>query len=226
VTNATNQSTDTTYVLKTTNGGDNWIIQYRKIQTGGGFSGYFRVYFLNLNTGYACDIKGIDKTTNGGLNWFYITAPYNIAADMHVLNEDTIWIVFSESLTGGVFCTTNGGLNWTQQLNLGSQNPTKIYFFNGNIGFIAKNTGSSYVRKTTNGGQNWDTIVNGEGFRDMYFVDTLTGWKAYGNMKKTTNGGLNWVTQTLPSGGLISNFSEMKNFVISAKILFGVVEAI
>ncbi|RPI17612.1 MAG: T9SS C-terminal target domain-containing protein [Ignavibacteriae bacterium] len=40
----------------------------------------------------------------------------------------------------------------------------------------------------------------------MYFINSLTGWRAYGSMRKTTDGGLNWTTQTLPSGG---------NFVIS-----------
>jgi hypothetical protein len=38
VTNATNQNNDTAFVLKTTNSGDNWTIQYRKSQTGGGFA--------------------------------------------------------------------------------------------------------------------------------------------------------------------------------------------
>ena len=65
VTNATNQNPDTTFVLKTTNGGDNWVIQYGKIQTGVGFPGYFRVYFLNQSTGYTCGVKGLDKTTDG-----------------------------------------------------------------------------------------------------------------------------------------------------------------
>ena len=64
VTNATNQVNDTAYVLKTTNGGNNWMIQYRKIQIGGGNSGYFRIYFVNQNTGFVCGVTGLDKTTN------------------------------------------------------------------------------------------------------------------------------------------------------------------
>ena len=228
VTNATNQNPDTTFVLKTTNGGDNWIIQYGKIQTGGGFPGYFRVYFLNQSTGYTCGVKGLDKTTDGGMSWVSLNAPLNSYLDMTVLNTDSIWLVSSNSLTGGVFRTTNGGTSWQQQLNLGSQNPTNIYFYNKDIGFIANNTGAPYVRKTTDGGASWSVIVN-EGFTDMYFIDSLTGWRAFGTMKKTTNGGINWVSQTLPQGGHIilsqilrfSNINEDSIWGVGSVGVFG-----
>src|SRR5260221_3374560 len=65
VTNALNQNPDTTFVLKTINGGDNWVIQYRKIQLGGGFFGLSRIYFLNQNTGYMC---GVDNGPLSGYN--------------------------------------------------------------------------------------------------------------------------------------------------------------
>ncbi|MFC2092849.1 T9SS type A sorting domain-containing protein [Bacteroidota bacterium] len=212
VTNATNQNPDTTFVLKTTNGGDNWVIQYGKIQTGGGFPGYFRVYFLNQSTGYTCGVKGLDKTTDGGISWISLNAPLNSYLDMSVLNTDSIWLVSSNSLTGGVFRTTNGGQSWTQQLSLGSLNPTNIYFYDKDIGFISNNTGAPYVRKTTDGGVSWSVIVN-EGFRDLYFIDSLTGWRANDYMKKTTDGGLNWVEQALPQGGTGHTvFSAIRKF--------------
>ncbi|MFI5145177.1 MAG: hypothetical protein ACHQJ4_06225, partial [Ignavibacteria bacterium] len=52
VTNILNQNPDTAYVLKTSNGGDNWTIIYSKLLIGGGVYGFNRVYFLNFNTGY------------------------------------------------------------------------------------------------------------------------------------------------------------------------------
>jgi hypothetical protein len=153
VTNATNQNPDTTFVLKTTNSGDNWVIQYRKVQTGGGFSGYFKIFFLDQNTRYSCGATWFEKTTNGGLNWSTANALSNAYLDMSILSTDTIWLVSSDGLTGGVFFTGNGGANWQNQLNIGSQNPEKIYMFNSRIGYISRNMGSSgYVRKTTNGG--------------------------------------------------------------------------
>ena len=137
---------DTAYILKTTNGGDNWIIVFKgPTNIIGGFNA---VQFLNINTGYVCG-NFLRKTTNGGLNWFQLNTSGIFPENMHVLNEDTMWLIDSESLTGGVFRTTNGGLSWQHQLNLGSQNPTHIYFYNRDIGFIANNTGSPCVRKTT-----------------------------------------------------------------------------
>jgi photosystem II stability/assembly factor-like uncharacterized protein len=189
------QSGDTSYILKTTNGGDNWEIIYRN------FLAMTQIQFLNINTGYAVGAY-LFKTINSGFNWSQVTAPAISPEELYVINEDTIWIISSNSLTGGVYRTTNGGVSWDRQLNLGSQNPDHIYMFNGRLGFIAKN--GSYVRRTSDGGLSWTPVINGnDGITDMYFVDSLTGWKAYGTMKKTTDGGFNWVTQTFPLGGMI-----------------------
>jgi len=179
-------------ILKTTNGGDNWIINYNS-----GSTILNRVQFINANTGF---VAGEDffKTTNAGANWFVVKSGI-FSNDAWILNEDTAWYASSESLTGGVYRTTNGGMNWTQQYSAGNQNPDKIYFYNARIGFIASNGGVRYVSKTTNGGINWTQILSNDFIRDIYFSDSLTGWKssAFG-MKKTTNGGLNWVTQFIP----------------------------
>src|SRR5690606_15767432 len=116
-------TTDTSLILKTTNGGDNWIIN----QTDSGFI-YKKVKFINQNTGYVGGTHLI-KTTNGGDNWFTISS-FLFMQDINVLNEDTMWYVDPNGLVGGVFRTTNGGVSWTQQLNLGSLNPTHVYFYN------------------------------------------------------------------------------------------------
>jgi photosystem II stability/assembly factor-like uncharacterized protein len=71
--------------------------------------------------------------------------------------------------------------------------------YNARIGFID----AGGLQKTTNGGQNWTPIPGAGAFLDMYFADSLTGWKCNLDMKKTTDGGLNWVSQTLPQGGMI-----------------------
>ena len=209
VTNATNQNPDTTFVLKTTNSGDSWVIQYRKVQIGGGFPGYTKIFFLNQTTGYVSSVTGFDKTINGGANWTSLFAGETFQ-DISIISNDTIWIVSGNPFTGGVFRTTNGGANWEQQLNLGSNNPNHIYMYNGRIGFISNNSGT-YLRKTTNSGQNWDIVFN-KGFSDMFFIDSLKGWSAFDSVRVTTNGGLNWQTQLLPYGGNIYSFSQMAKF--------------
>ena len=226
----TNKSTtDTMFVLKTSNSGDNWTIHFRKVQTGGGTPGYNRVYFLNQDTGYACYTLGFDKTINGGANWTPLRTGESFQ-DMSVLNNDNIWIVSANPLTGGVFFTSTGGTNWVQQYSAGSQNPEKIYMYNARIGFISDNSGSPSIRKTTNGGLNWNLNVSGQYYRDIIFTDSLTGWYSYGNnVYKTTNGGTNWQLQVLPYGGNlisvgINEFSAINKdtlLAIGAEIITG-----
>ena len=203
-------NSDTNFILKTINGGDNWFINFSA------YRNFERVIFINDDVGYVCgglnDIYGaLYKTTNAGGNWTRLNTPFAINyEDMSVLNEDTIWVVDDSGFDGGVFRTTNGGQNWTQQFN-----PTnKIYMFNGNIGFISRGASQGLLYKTTNSGLNWNVIPSENGFVDIYFLDSLTGWKARGDMKKTTDGGLNWQTQTLPPVGsviIISSIREFKN---------------
>jgi len=216
VTNATNQGNDTIFVLKTTNSGDNWVIDHKKVQTGGGFSGYFKVCFLDQNTGYTTDVRGIYKTSDGGSNWTSLNAPQTAYLDMSVKSTDTIWIVTPEIFAGGVFFTSTGGASWQNQYSAGSQNPEKIYMYNARIGFISDNSGTSSIRKTTNGGLNWNLNVNGEWFNDMKFADSLTGW--YSNVNgiyKTTNGGSNWQVQVIPTGPAILQTGISKISVLS-----------
>jgi len=208
----------TGFILKTTNGGDNWniILSAHK---------YFRrVIFINDNTGFVCggwgELTGyLYKTTNAGLNWFTINTPFGKSFnDMSVLNEDTIYIADDMDYWGGVFRTTNGGQTWQTIFNAGTiNNPSKIYMYNKDIGFICR-TGTSFF-KTTNGGINWFQITGYGEFFDIYFADSLTGWKCPGIMQKTTDGGYNWITQVLPSGYPIastgiSNFSNINKDTI------------
>ena len=98
----TNIGGTSSYILKTTNGGDNWIVKFTHNQP------YVRVMFINSSIGFTNAFTKIFKTTNAGENWNAINLPSIFGDDMFVLNEDTIWLAMSESLTGGVYRTTNG----------------------------------------------------------------------------------------------------------------------
>ncbi len=213
---------DTAYVLKTTNGGDNW--SFANIRAGQ-FVGHNKIKFLNSVTGFVCGVsqssgfKGLSKSIDGGFNWVSLNVPDPTTTydDMSILNIDTIWLASSSAPTGGVFRTTNGGVSWTQQLSLGSQNPSHIYMFNARIGFAATGAG---LYKTTNSGINW-LVGAGGFFFDMYFTDSLTGWKCHQLMEKTTDGGSNWVNQILPSGGNIIFNSMLKFSNINKDTIWG-----
>ena len=208
-------SSNNAYIVKITNSGDNWSIIYF---TNARFN---NIQFINLNTGFvSAYVNKLYKTTNSGENWFTINLPGDLYSDgMCVLNEDTIWLVQTEDLVGGVFRTTNGGVSWQQQFSGGFTNPDHIYFYNRDIGFMS-NTSSGTLFRTTNSGINW-TQLSGGPFTDIYFIDSLTGWKSgvpgggFG-FRNTTNGGLTWTDQSLPQGGniivsQIITFSNINN---------------
>jgi photosystem II stability/assembly factor-like uncharacterized protein len=202
-------ATDTTFILRTTNKGDDWFYNYQD-------SGvlYTSLQFINQNTGFVGGYINknnsfkLVKTTNAGSTWYYINAPFDVPVyDLFALNEDTIWLASSSPSGGGVYFTSNGGASWQQQFS--GDNPDRIYMFNARIGFISRRVTNSSFYRTTNGGMNWIASTGESAFNDMHFVDSLTGWKSP-PMKKTTNGGLNWVTQQFPIGGNL--FPEATTF--------------
>ncbi|MCX6161958.1 MAG: YCF48-related protein [Ignavibacteriae bacterium] len=221
----TNQvgNNDTNYVLKTTDGGDNWfIIRYSLEQ----YNTFSRIIFLNKDTGFVAGFNGpslnisiIDKTTNGGQNWIPLNYPSAVVpSDLFALNIDTIWFCSPSAGFGGLFRTTNGGLNWTVQYNVGgSNNPERIYMYNARIGFMCTFNG---FYKTTNCGENWVQVSGESRFTDINFTDSLTGYKANSYIKKTTNGGLNWVQQILPPTNLYSLIDKLSQ--INTDTLWGI----
>ena len=218
---------DTAFVLRTTNGGDNWIISYARSQQ---YTGFYRIYFLNSSTGFICGVsqynglKGLSKTNDGGFNWFDINVPDPTLTylDMNVLNEESIWLVSNNNPAGGVFRTTNGGISWDRQFSGGTQNPNHVYMFDSQIGFITNHSALPNIYRTTNSGLNWNVFVSGEYFVEMYFIDNLTGWRTAGDtMKFTSDGGFNWSRQVLPYGGMIESNVMTKFSVLNRDTLWG-----
>ena len=184
------------YIIKTTNGGDNWNIIFTYVPPSVN-SGFRKIQFANNNIGYAStNYVNFFKTTNGGLNWIDLHYVIMSDDDMAVINKDTILFVSSSGFDGGVSRTTDGGLNWQPLGQVGGTGqPFSIYMFDKNLGF----TLGTYMRRTTNGGENWFIIPN-ENYWGIQLIDSLRGWKTVGaGIKITTNGGLNWVSQQLPN---------------------------
>ena len=181
------------YILKTTYGGDNWLINYTYSQSNVNWD-FRKLGFVDTNTGFAFGWTEMFKTTNAGLNWSIIINNL-YADDIAIINKDTMLSVSSSGLDGGVFRSTDGGVNWQRIWGAGGNGmPRRIYMYDKNLGFFM---GGSYMRRTTNGGFNW-TIIPGESFSGIQFLDTLTGWKLSGGIKKTTDGGITWLTQQVP----------------------------
>ena len=192
----TTTNSSQSYILRTTNGGDNWEINY----TSNSSWSFIRIISFDSNTVYAVkSYTEIFKTTNRGNNWD--TGPLSIFCfDISIINRDTMLAVNSSGFDGGVYRTTNGGINWTRIWTNGSSgNPDKIYMYDKNLGFAStESIYSTIFYRTTNGGYNWSNL-NDSTFTGIQFLDTLTGWKqTVSGVKKTTDGGLTWVRQTTP----------------------------
>lgn len=188
------------HVIRTTNGGDNWSC----VLTESSGRMFTDVEFLNPNTGFACTNWAgpslLYKTTDSGSNWLILNNPPNYFSynDLCVLSESEFWATDDEPLEGGVFRTTNGGTTWQRKYYSLSYPADRIYMINSRIGFISDGDNvNSYLRKTTDAGESWTEIPNGDGWYNIFFQDSLIGWRALfqnDNFQKTTDGGLTWTT--------------------------------
>jgi photosystem II stability/assembly factor-like uncharacterized protein len=194
-------------VLKTTNGGDNWInIPNPSITAGGILSTVFPV---DSNIVYVVGgHEVILKTTNGGINWIEIrNGPYGCGSgfeSVFFLNKDTGW--FCGSMR--VLRTTNGGLTFDSAgIFWGSLHD--MYFKDFNTGIIC---GDGRVFKTTDGGLNWfNTDVPTNGIAAMFMkigvVENQYVWVIGSNaagVYKSTNFATTWskVDSTMGADGL------------------------
>ena len=217
VTDGRTNTNDTGYIMKTTDSGNSWVVQYNqpmKLNV---------VQFPDNNTGYVGGGSGtgtprLYKTTNAGNTWFNTTPIGNIIiTDMYFVNKDTGWACDDDPLGGGLWYTTNGSNTWQQQLGA-SFSPKRFFFINRDTGWVICSNHQIY--KTINSGLNWFQQVNivNESFEDVYFTSALTGWIHGGptGIYKSTNGGSSWdtITNTLGYGtGKIFFVNERKGWI-------------
>jgi photosystem II stability/assembly factor-like uncharacterized protein len=116
--------------------------------------------------------------------------------------------------TGTVMISTNQGAAWSN-LNTGipnNINMTDIQFINSATGFCSGGVGSlsGKIYRTTNSGSNWVLVYDttNTAIRDMFFINTSTGW-AVGNtnVKYTSNGGANWSSRSFNGSSNTSVFA-------------------
>ncbi len=144
-------------LVKTTNGGQNWITQICDSNSiNNSIEG---IYFINENTGFISLVHfGIKKTTDGGQSWVSVFNSQS-CYDIKFINDNTGWVgSYSDILR-----TTNGGLNWIK--NSVSQNCVflAINFINDLTGWAGGGTGNfPKLFKTTNGGSVFINNISAE----------------------------------------------------------------
>jgi photosystem II stability/assembly factor-like uncharacterized protein len=153
------------------------------------------VFFINLNTGWACGSDGvIIKTTNGGQDWFeQISNTTTELRGIQFVDANNGWAFGGNQ----ILSSTDGGSIWTVQNFLSSSYLSALQFINVNLGWvISHSTDTSYIFQTTDGGISWtlQTQTYSGYYEALFFLDENYGWaSSIMNVVRTTNGGINWI---------------------------------
>ncbi len=202
-------------ILKTTNGGINWILQHHDLN---GME-LDAVWFTSETTGFAVGgtyssttAGKIFKTTNGGINWDNIIINDICFRAVQFLNSNTGFAGgWTRSLAiSPLYRTTNGGNNWIQMFPINSSGVEDFYFIDANTGWaVGDGSTDEIVIKTTNGGGDWSisNSFTNTWLSSIFFVNANTGWITgtqfspwMGLLRKTTDGGLTWTQQANHNG--------------------------
>lgn len=139
-------------ILKTTDGGINWIQQ-----NSGSHSHLNSVFFIDPNVGYIVGDDGVIlKTINGGTNYTsQVSGTSRGLSSVYFLNAD---IGYAVGEFGTILKTVNGGVNWIIQPSGTTFNLNSVYFKN-NVGY-AVGEGGIILKNNTGALDMKENIIN------------------------------------------------------------------
>ena len=194
---------DKAHIIKTTNGGVNWVKQ----KTLNNYEVMRSVSFINENTGWVVgDNKLVLKTTDAGVNWVITrTANQTELRGVDFKDSNTGWAVgyeyYFDTLNpyisrGAILKTTNGGANWISQINSSDVTLLSVEYKDNVCMAVG---GSGILLKSTGDNDNWVSLSRGvqHSLNAACFLNDNTGWCAgrEGTIVKTTDSGNNWLRQ-------------------------------
>ena len=193
-----------TSILKTTDGGDNWIKDSVFFQS----EIFSAIFFLDENVGFIGG-NGIKKTTNGGLTW---TNSFIEPGGLSTLpiNKFSFYSKAFGYASGGrvdiagvIWRTTDGGNNWSS-IGLSPDQIYDVYIVDSlNAISLSGDPELLYpiaIINTTDAGVSWavDTLsFFGISFA-IDFLDDKEGWSAAGyKFLNTYDGGKTWIEEII-----------------------------
>jgi len=209
-------------ILKTTNGGDNWImvkdsLRMYTFQVIDSLTIYGRA--KNPYMG-----ESIYRTFNGGTTWDSVSSTWDyVYAGLYFFSKDTGYVGASDGDWGYLLKTTNGGVTLNQIYR------DDNHYFGFDITFFEEKVNGEYYGycnsniagafyKTTNSGNNWVRITNGlyDNVGSYYFINKDTGW-----ISNYNNGHINYIQHTTNGGiSFINQFTTLFNSHYSGNIYF------
>jgi len=202
-------------LMRTTNGGLNWLV----------YSNYFGTYVSFLgqgkniyggdffgSTGVAAGTQGwVARTTNGGANWDSVGSSAGTTALWNASFGDANTVYIGGN-SGMVLKSVNGGASWTTATSPSSNANRTIFALDANTVFTGSTNGMIY--KSTNGASSWTPISTGSTTSiifGIYFFNASTGFVCGGTsyVRYTTDGGTNWnIPSVTPAGTEIRLFGR------------------
>lgn len=197
-------------ILKTTDGGENWISVTVENMTQ-----LHSSFFVDDQTGYVSGVLGtINKTMDGGETWELQLSIGTIFESIFFIDKDTGYAVGNN---GTIVHTKDGGINWEEQEWGFNGELNSVYFNDLNNGIIVGASG--YILKTTNGGVKWETIYTtfrNNSMNAVIMTNENVGFAGnLSGMIMTTDGGLNW-TRNYPTPHSVYDFHIVDKNIIYA----------
>jgi photosystem II stability/assembly factor-like uncharacterized protein len=194
---------DNGLISRSTNAGTTW----NSIQSGGAAvtHGFDSIDARHAWAGQ--DAGEIVYTINGGRQWLRASVQgFDVFGNIMAVGfADTSrgWAAGKNGFFGGssgiLSRSSDGGKTWEQQLEItdftfnGLETiDTLTAFAVGSFDLV----GGGLVLRTVDGGLSWqDVTPTSVGFRDVFFIDAVTGWIAGSSIWKTIDGGSTWTQQ-------------------------------
>ena len=205
------------YILKASEGGDNW----EKITLNNQDRHYYSCWFFNKDSGLVAGGMSGDqhgalllRTYDGGRTWLEKTNPDLWPIDnLYFIDDSTGFCVTTRLISKTLYKTENAFRTWPTRIVLSSQAGARVRTYaainHSTIYAIVYNphqfTGytDDYILKSTDGGRSWETkYALNWGVNKIYFSTTQLGimisspWPFGVNIFRTSDGGDSW-TQPL-----------------------------